>query len=195
MDIINLKKIDEFVTFHRIVNNRICSTGHFDAMVMTAIAGDKFLYPKLNKIVPFNLFSHHSPDLENPLLESELNTIENTKESISVINPGSKKRHKARCRRNGRNELFQSKVRGWHFYCRVVTIFIPSKVLKFCGIRTVEQNRAWREKFGLISIILAIGAIVIYISFIFTNTACGYKQPKILHEAGESLETRRWRLQ
>lgn len=181
MDIINLKKIDEFVTFHRIVNNSICSTGHFDAMVMTAIAGDKFLYPKLNKIVPYNLFSHYSPDLENPLLESELNTTENTKESISVINPGSKKRHKARCRRNGRNKLFQSKVRGWHFYCRVVTIFIPSKVLKFCGIRTVEQQRAWREKVGLISIILAIGAIVIYISFIFTNTACAYKQPKILH--------------
>ncbi|WFD36125.1 chitin synthase [Malassezia cuniculi] len=61
----------------------------------------------------------------------------------------------------------------WMIYCYLSTIFFPSFVLKWFGIKSPEQLRAWREKMGMVYIILLCMAFVGYITFGFTNTVCG----------------------
>lgn len=61
----------------------------------------------------------------------------------------------------------------WMIYSWLITCCITSPCLKLVGIKTPEQQRAWREKMGLISIILVLMAIVGYITFGFTQTVCG----------------------
>ncbi|KAF8203852.1 glycosyltransferase family 2 protein [Pholiota molesta] len=61
----------------------------------------------------------------------------------------------------------------WMVYCMILTIFVPSFVLKSCGIRSPEQQRAWREKMGLVSVILVLMAGVGFLTFGFTISVCG----------------------
>ncbi|UNI15160.1 Chitin synthase [Purpureocillium takamizusanense] len=60
----------------------------------------------------------------------------------------------------------------WNVYCAIVTFWCPDFILKCCGKPTKAQRRAWREKMGLISIILFIMAIVGFLTFGFTATVC-----------------------
>lgn len=60
----------------------------------------------------------------------------------------------------------------WRFYCYVLTFWAPPFVLKFCGMPTRDRQMAWREKIGLISIILLVAAFVAYLTFGFTATVC-----------------------
>ncbi|KAI8981307.1 glycosyltransferase family 2 protein [Trametes punicea] len=62
---------------------------------------------------------------------------------------------------------------AWYIYCYIATCFIPGFVLSTFGIRTPEQQRAWREKIGLLIIILCLMAIVGFITFGFTEVVCG----------------------
>lgn len=69
----------------------------------------------------------------------------------------------------------------WNVYCAVVTFWCPDFVLRCCcGKPTKAQRRAWREKMGLISIILFIMAIVGFLTFGFTATVCS-SPPLRLH--------------
>ncbi|KAF4622951.1 hypothetical protein D9613_002260 [Agrocybe pediades] len=68
----------------------------------------------------------------------------------------------------------------WMTYCLIVTILVPSFVLKSCGIRSPEQQRAWREKMGLVSIIMILMAGVGFLTFGFTISVCG-KPPNRFH--------------
>lgn len=61
---------------------------------------------------------------------------------------------------------------AWNVYCAIVTFWCPDFMLKCCGKPTKAQRRAWREKMGLISIILVIMAIVGFLTFGFTATVC-----------------------
>lgn len=61
----------------------------------------------------------------------------------------------------------------WMTYCLVITCFVPPMFMKACGIRTPEQQRAWREKMGLISLILLLMAGVGFLTFGFTEAVCG----------------------
>ncbi|KAF9225234.1 glycosyltransferase family 2 protein [Gyrodon lividus] len=61
----------------------------------------------------------------------------------------------------------------WFIYCYLITCCIPPFLFRACGMRTPEQQRAWREKMGLISIILMEMAGVGFITFGFTETVCG----------------------
>lgn len=65
----------------------------------------------------------------------------------------------------------------WNFYCAIVTFWCPSAVLSCFGKPSKAQQRAWREKVGLISIIIAICAMVGFLTFGFTQAVCG--QPGI----------------
>ncbi|TFL06551.1 chitin synthase [Pterulicium gracile] len=62
---------------------------------------------------------------------------------------------------------------GWMIYCFLLTCCVPPFLLKSCGIRTPEQQRAWREKMGLISIIMTLMAGVGFLTFGFTEAVCG----------------------
>ncbi|KII94232.1 glycosyltransferase family 2 protein [Plicaturopsis crispa FD-325 SS-3] len=61
----------------------------------------------------------------------------------------------------------------WMIYCYLLTCCFPGVILKTCGIKTPEQQRAWREKMGLMSIILVLMAGVGFLTFGFTESVCG----------------------
>ncbi|KAL8747421.1 MAG: hypothetical protein Q9190_000682 [Brigantiaea leucoxantha] len=61
----------------------------------------------------------------------------------------------------------------WNVYCAIITFWCPGFVLSCFGKPAKAQQRAWREKVGLISIILLIGAFVGFLTFGFTQAVCG----------------------
>ena len=61
----------------------------------------------------------------------------------------------------------------WDAYCSIVTFWAPDFVLRCFGMPQKAQRSAWREKMGLISIILLIAAFVGFLTFGFTATVCG----------------------
>ncbi|KAA8895604.1 chitin synthase [Sphaerosporella brunnea] len=62
---------------------------------------------------------------------------------------------------------------AWNVYCAIVTFWCPDAVLRCFGMPQKAQARAWREKMGLISIILVICAFVGFLTFGFTAAVCG----------------------
>ncbi|PYI29185.1 chitin synthase D [Aspergillus indologenus CBS 114.80] len=61
----------------------------------------------------------------------------------------------------------------WTTYCAIITFWAPDFILRCFGMPQKAQRSAWREKIGLISIILLIGAFVGFLTFGFTATVCG----------------------
>lgn len=61
----------------------------------------------------------------------------------------------------------------WNVYCAIITFWCPGAVLSCFGKPAKAQQRAWREKIGLISIILMICAVVGFLTFGFTQSVCG----------------------
>ncbi|KAK0730504.1 glycosyltransferase family 2 protein [Lasiosphaeris hirsuta] len=61
----------------------------------------------------------------------------------------------------------------WNVYCAIITFWCPGFMLSCFGMTTKAQQRAWREKMGLISIILFIMGFVGFITFGFTQVVCG----------------------
>lgn len=68
---------------------------------------------------------------------------------------------------------------GWFIYCYLITACVPRFLLASCGIKTPEQQRAWREKIGLLSIIMSLMASVGFITFGFTQTVCSKPPPRV----------------
>ncbi|CAE6461764.1 unnamed protein product [Rhizoctonia solani] len=67
----------------------------------------------------------------------------------------------------------------WFLYCYILTCCVPKFLLTSCGIRTPEQQRAWREKMGLIAIIMSLMAAVGFITFGFTQAVCSKPAPRV----------------
>jgi chitin synthase len=61
----------------------------------------------------------------------------------------------------------------WNVYCAIITFWCPDFILKCFGKPAKAQQRAWREKMGLISIILVIMTFVGFLTFGFTQAVCG----------------------
>lgn len=68
----------------------------------------------------------------------------------------------------------------WGTYCHLVTFWCPGFVLGWFGMPEKAQQQAWREKMGLISIILGICAFVGFLTFGFTETVCPAGGPERL---------------
>jgi chitin synthase len=60
----------------------------------------------------------------------------------------------------------------WNVYCAIITFWCPDAILKCFGKPAKAQQRAWREKVGLVSIIIFICTFVGYLTFGFTETVC-----------------------
>jgi chitin synthase len=60
----------------------------------------------------------------------------------------------------------------WNVYCAIITFWCPGAIMKCFGMPQKAQQRAWREKVGLVSIILLICTFVGYLTFGFTETVC-----------------------
>ncbi|KAB5563537.1 glycosyltransferase family 2 protein [Coniochaeta sp. 2T2.1] len=67
----------------------------------------------------------------------------------------------------------------WNIYCSIVTFWCPGFVLKCFGMVSKAQQRAWREKMGLISLILLIMGFVGFLTFGFTQVVCGSPPPRL----------------
>ncbi|KAL2036813.1 hypothetical protein N7G274_010471 [Stereocaulon virgatum] len=67
----------------------------------------------------------------------------------------------------------------WNVYCALITFWCPSIVLHYLGKTARAQRRAWREKMGLISIILLIAAFVGFLTFGFTKSICPLQAPSM----------------
>ncbi|KAK4154640.1 glycosyltransferase [Chaetomidium leptoderma] len=75
----------------------------------------------------------------------------------------------------------------WNIYCAIVTFWCPGFVLKCVGLPSKAQQRAWREKMGLISIILLIMTFVGFLTFGFTQIVCGSPPLRLrVNEVGSS---------
>ena len=61
----------------------------------------------------------------------------------------------------------------WNVYCAIITFWCPDFILRCFGKPAKAQQRAWREKMGLLSLILLIMAFVGFLTFGFTAAVCG----------------------
>ncbi|KAL5121220.1 Chitin synthase, class 3 [Pleosporales sp. CAS-2024a] len=89
--------------------------------------------------------------------------------------PRRSTRSKTMQARERKRQREQDKMRPpslWSVYCAIVTFWCPGAVLKCFGMPAKAQQRAWREKVGLVSIILVMCTAVGYITFGFTETVC-----------------------
>nr|CAA08762.1 chitin synthase [Diversispora versiformis] len=64
-------------------------------------------------------------------------------------------------------------ITAWTAYCSIITFWVPGFLLKVFGKPQPAQQQAWREKIGLISIILFMCAFVGFLTFGFTQAVCG----------------------
>ncbi len=60
----------------------------------------------------------------------------------------------------------------WMIYCTILTFWAPDPILRLFGMPEKQRQSAWREKIGLISLILLIATAVGYITFGFSKTVC-----------------------
>ena len=67
----------------------------------------------------------------------------------------------------------------WNVYCATITFWCPDMILKCFGKPAKAQRRAWREKMGLISIIVLICAFVGFLTFGFTQSVCGIQKLRL----------------
>ena len=62
---------------------------------------------------------------------------------------------------------------AWNVYCAIVTFWAPSAIMRCFGKPQRAQQRAWREKVGLISLILMVAGFVGFLTFGFERAVCG----------------------
>ncbi|ODQ77087.1 glycosyltransferase family 2 protein [Babjeviella inositovora NRRL Y-12698] len=67
----------------------------------------------------------------------------------------------------------------WPVYCYIITFWAPGPLLSLFGIKGKEAQFAWREKMGLVSIILCTAAIIAFLTFGFTRTVCQDTTPRV----------------
>lgn len=70
----------------------------------------------------------------------------------------------------------------WAAYCKTLTCFVRPWMMRPFGMKTPERQMAWREKIGLISVIIMVGAFVGYLTFGFTESVCNNNQVRIHYD-------------
>lgn len=126
--------------------------------------------------------THESVSDQSKTVRSGTTARENEKSASSQVKHAPSRGKHGKIVKEGRRDPRLRKNKGpkeqlrppsvWNFYCAFVTFWCPGFILKCCGKPTKAEQRAWREKMGLISIILFIMAIVGFLTFGFTATVC-----------------------
>ena len=98
-------------------------------------------------------------------------------EPPSPRGPARLTRDKSVRRKRKQVEQAPREMNAWVFYCRTITCCFPGSLLRCFGIPGRMQQQAWREKIGLISIILTLGLFVGFLTFGFTQAVCS--QPPV----------------
>ncbi|KAJ1913348.1 Chitin synthase, class 3 [Mycoemilia scoparia] len=61
----------------------------------------------------------------------------------------------------------------WTIYIRFITFWAPAPLLSLCGMPNPQMQTAWREKIGLVSIIILIMAAIGFLTFALQQILCG----------------------
>ncbi|WPK27736.1 hypothetical protein PUMCH_005134 [Australozyma saopauloensis] len=135
---------------------------------------------------PYHLVPEESEE-GIPLMAIGEETQQQGREQFGLNDEGDQRRYLyKRASKNG-NALYekeeQNKIYFWKVYCYIITFWAPSPLLRLFGMKTKSRQFAWREKIGLISCILYIGAFVAYITFGFTRTVCSAPRTKVKNGA------------
>lgn len=106
-------------------------------------------------------------------VESGINVL---KRGVSLRRRASQQ-HRKEVPRELDDQVRQSKIAPgpvgpWMIYCYCLTICCPGPCLSVFGLKTPDQQRAFREKIGLLSIVLTCMAFVGFITFGFTQAVC-----------------------
>ena len=81
----------------------------------------------------------------------------------------------ARARRREQAQSGKASVLSpWMIYCRAITICFPAPILRCVGMQTADRQRAWREKIGILSIVLAFMFGVGFLTF-----GCASAEPRM----------------
>lgn len=140
--------------------------------------------PVVEDLVDGRTVSSDSSNLK-PLVDDDLVGQQRTAHTPGKLEPVGKKRQPRRLvRKDTRNMTEEEKLRqkeldkirppsAWNVYCAIVTFWAPDFLLQCFGMPARAQRRAWREKVGLISIIILIAAFVGFLTFGFTQAVCG----------------------
>lgn len=67
----------------------------------------------------------------------------------------------------------------WRVIVMILTFWAIRPLLSCCGLKTRDQQDAWREKVALVIIILLLCTAVGFLTFGFTQTVCGRPAPRI----------------
>ncbi|KAJ2345465.1 Chitin synthase, class 3, partial [Coemansia sp. RSA 2618] len=89
---------------------------------------------------------------------------------VSASAPRNRQRKQAAATAAGKRRCCAS---PWLAYCRVVTFWAPGRVLKCFGMAEPKVQLAWREKMGLVSIILFIMGVIAFVTFGLQQVLCG----------------------
>lgn len=123
--------------------------------------------------------SSDSTDLKPPHLRNETAGPYNDKQASLDDSAPKPQRRLTRSKTVEKLERQRQKERDalrppslWNVYCAIITFWCPDAVLRCFGKVQKAQQRAWREKMGLCSIILVICAMVGFLTFGFTQTVC-----------------------
>ncbi|KAJ9495087.1 Chitin synthase, class 3 [Exophiala xenobiotica] len=128
--------------------------------------------------------SSDSGNQKPPLDDDFISNQQRTAHVPGKLEPVGKKKHPRKLvRRDTRNMTEEEKLRqkeldrikppsAWNVYCAIITFWAPDFVLQCFGMPARAQRRAWREKCGLISIIVLIAAFVGFLTFGFTQAVC-----------------------
>lgn len=123
--------------------------------------------------------SSDSTDLKPPHLRNASGGGYSDKQAPLDDNVGRPQRRLTRSKTMEKLEKQKQKERDalrppslWNVYCAIITFWCPNAVLRCFGKVQKAQQRAWREKMGLVSIILTICTLVGYLTFGFTQTVC-----------------------
>ncbi|KAJ1331566.1 Chitin synthase 3 [Microdochium nivale] len=123
-----------------------------------------------------------SRGVESEKPNGKASTHDSKRRRRSSVSNGKISKSAKKSKRQGPKEVI-SAPSAWNVYCAIITLWCPDFILTCCGFRSKAKRRAWREKMGLISIILMMMAVVGYLTFGFTLTVCAL--PSVRLHAGE----------
>ncbi|KAL1901771.1 Chitin synthase, class 3 [Ceratocystis pirilliformis] len=152
-------------------------------------------YYRKHAVHSSNVDVHPSSTGNDPILEDEISVDDSTTNTNAVSDNStrvdrvrdekkiaSQRLEKRRSKRNSSKASKSKKAKPeenaqplslWMAFCYIVTFWVPNFVLGCCGMSNKDQKRAWREKMGLITIIVCIMAIVGFLTFGFNEVVCG----------------------
>ena len=106
-----------------------------------------------------------------PVEGAEVNRAESRKLQKKLTKEDTRQMETAAMRRQKERQQAQVPTL-WGTYCHLITFWCPDFFLRCFGKVQKAQQRAWREKMGLISLILLICLFVGFLTFGFTAAVC-----------------------